>query len=44
MAYRQLLKQEGDVFFLAAKLYNDNNELLPSATAKAKRMELTKVY
>jgi uncharacterized protein (TIGR00369 family) len=36
----QVLKQEGDVFHLAGKLYNENNELVASATAKAKRMHL----
>jgi uncharacterized protein (TIGR00369 family) len=36
----QVLKQEGDVFHLAGKLYNDKNELVASATAKAKRMQL----
>jgi len=36
----QVLKQEGDVFHLAGKLYNDKNELVASATAKAKRMHL----
>lgn len=36
----QILKQEGDVFHLAGKLYNGADELVASATAKAKRMRL----
>lgn len=36
----QVLKREGDVFHLAGKLYNDKNELVASATAKAKRMQM----
>ena len=32
----EVLKQEGEVFYLAAKLFNANNEMLASATAKAK--------
>lgn len=32
----QILKREGNVFHLAAKIYNANGELLASATAKAK--------
>ena len=32
----QILKREGDIFHLAAKIYNDAGELLASATAKAK--------
>lgn len=37
----QVLKREGDVFHLAAKLYNSAGELLASATAKAKLGNLT---
>ena len=32
----QILKREGDVFHLAAKLYNEAGQLLAAATAKAK--------
>jgi uncharacterized protein (TIGR00369 family) len=32
----QVLKQEGDVFHLAGKLYNAEGDLLAAATAKAK--------
>lgn len=32
----QILKREGEVFHLAAKLYNASGELLAAATAKAK--------
>ncbi len=32
----QILKKEGDIYQLAAKLYNDSGELLASSTAKAK--------
>ena len=35
-----ILKQEGSVFHLAGKLYNEKNELIASATAKAKVMDL----
>jgi len=34
----KVLKQEGDVYHLAGKLFNDKDELVASATAKAKRM------
>ena len=33
----RVLKKEGDIYFLAAKLYNSQNEIVASATAKAKR-------
>jgi uncharacterized protein (TIGR00369 family) len=36
----QILKKDGNVFHLAGKLYNEKNELLASATAKAKAMDL----
>ena len=40
----KILKQEGDVYHLAGKLYNEKKELIASATAKAKAMEVvTKV-
>jgi uncharacterized protein (TIGR00369 family) len=32
----QVLKQEGDIYHLAAKLYNASGELVAAATAKAK--------
>jgi len=35
----QVLKQDGDVYHLAGKLYNDKNELVASATAKAKAIK-----
>lgn len=35
----QVLKQAGDVFHLAGKLYNAKDELVASATAKAKSMK-----
>lgn len=38
----EILKAEGDVYFLAAKLYNAANELLAAATAKAKRGEINR--
>ncbi len=36
----QILKQEGDVYHLAAKIYNKDKALLASATAKAKALDI----
>ena len=36
----KVLKQEGDIYHLAGKLYNEKDELVASATAKAKRLFL----
>ena len=33
----RVLKKDGDIYFLAAKLFNDNEAIVASATAKAKR-------
>ena len=38
-----VLKQEGDVFHLSGKLFNEQQELVASATAKAKRLKLYEV-
>ena len=32
----EILKKDGDIYHLAAKLYNERNELLAAATCKAK--------
>jgi uncharacterized protein (TIGR00369 family) len=39
-AIGQVLKRDGEVFHLAGKLYNEQGELVASATAKAKSMPI----
>ncbi len=36
----EILKQEGDLYYLAGKLYNKSGDLLAAATAKAKRGDI----
>ena len=37
----EILKQEGDLYYLAAKLYSETNDLLAAATAMARRGDIT---
>ncbi len=39
----EILKKEGDIFYLAGKIYNKDNQLLAAATCKAKLGLVTKV-
>jgi len=37
----EILKKDGDIFHLAAKLYNTQNEIICSATSKAKVLNIS---